>query len=161
MTVNVEVGGVNANSYVTVAEADAYFDIMFGKDLWIDADPYDKDGLVVLASKTLDQYMIWFGERATSEQSMEWPRIDVPYVGIPQRLKEACFELAFHILTNGGISFTNQNVDAVKIGPISVDFSAGAIDSGIPNFIERMLSSLGSPLMTGNTTISVAKVVRT
>lgn len=159
MAVIVEVGGSESNSYITVSEADAYLAAMFGKDDWQDADPYDKDLIVVTASRTLDQYMEWDGRRASESQSMEWPRIDTPFTGIPKRLKDACCELSYVILTKG-LSFESQTINAVKVGPISVDFSADSVDAGIPTFIEKMVQNFGSPLITGANAITTARVTR-
>lgn len=158
-TVVADVGLATANSYVTVAEADAYFSDSFGRPLWITpATTADvKATLVVYASRLLDQYMEWAGSRATDTQSMEWPRIGaydrfgamIPSDQIPKQVKYAVFELAYYALENNGLSFADQTIDSVKVGSIQVEFTPKSTDAGIPKFIENLLSGLGMPIIVG------------
>ncbi len=160
--VNAEVGSPEANSYVTVAEADAYFGDAFGKSLWATLDAAVKASLVITSSRTLDQYISWNGQKATTEQSMEWPRIytceavDV----IPIKVKYATYELAYYMSENDGLSFSNQTVDSVKVGPVAVDFTARSTDAGIPSFIENLIASLGSSIIPDASSVRMAKLVR-
>lgn len=162
-TVIADVGAANANSYVTVAEADTYFGDSFGKDLWAPADTATKESLVITASRTLDLYIAWVGEQATDTQSMEWPRSGTSYEEdeIPSRVKYAVYELAYYMLENNGISFGGQTVDSVKVGPIAVDFTARSTDAGIPSFIESMLGGLGTPIIFDGSQVRMAQLVRT
>ncbi len=156
-------GATDANSYTTVAEADAYFGDSFGRGLWTTASASDKEALVITASRTLDQYILWIGQKATVDQAMEWPRKGTPYASdvIPSKVKYATFELAYFTLENGGLSFAQQTVDSVKVGPVSVDFSKNSTDAGIPSFIESLIGDLGSPIIVGGSTVRMAKLERT
>lgn len=160
MLLNADLGSDLANSYVTVAEADSYFSSAFKKDSWANADPVDKSALLITASRTLDQFMEWEGSKASETQSMEWPRNGAGFSGIPKRIKDATFELAYYILGNNGLSFMNQTIDSVKVGPISLGFTPSSVDAGIPEFIEKMLQSIGSPILTGGKAPVMAKLVR-
>lgn len=156
-TVVADVGLDTANSYVTVAEADAYFSDSFGRPLWANATNDAKATLVVYASRLLDQYMEWAGIKATDTQSMEWPRIGaydrfgavIPSDQIPKQVKYAAFELAYYVLENNGLSFADQTIDSVKVGSIQVEFTPKSTDAGIPKFIENLLSGLGMPIIVG------------
>lgn len=183
-TVIADVGAANANSYVTVAEADAYFGDSLGRPLWSTTSQAVKEAAVISASRTLDQYMEWLGYRVDTVQSMDWPRSGVvnPNLGysqgsyetmdvggfynwyrndeIPQKLKYATYELAYYMAQNDGLNFANQTVDSVKVGPISVDFTAKSTDSGIPSFVENMIGHLGSPVIRDGIQVGMARLVR-
>lgn len=167
-TVIADVGAANANSYVTVAEADSYFGDAFGKPLWESSDVENQEALVVTASRTLDLYILWNGQKASADQSMEWPRSRAydrfgalyPSDKIPTTVKYATFELAYYMLENGGLSFAEQSIDSVKVGSIEVDFTERSTDSGIPKFIENMIGSLGSPIIVGNNAVQNVRLER-
>lgn len=115
-------GAVNANSYVEVAEADAYFEARLALDpAWDDAD--SKEALLVMATRLIDawfrgtrtyvpasggvaaHYRIgrhWLGTIASTTQRLLWPRTGLLHDNgaailaseIPWELKDAVSELA-------------------------------------------------------------------
>ncbi|MCZ2112270.1 MAG: hypothetical protein LC131_00250 [Anaerolineae bacterium] len=167
-TVIATVGASDANSYVTVAEADAYFAEQFGYSAWDLVVQADREACVITASRSLDSYMVWAGQRATDVQSMEWPRsgsydrygnpIDDDV--IPNVLKQAVFETAFIILTKGGLEFGGRRYDKVKVAVVDVTFSRSQDSSGIPKYIEELLSGLGLPLLQRDGEMSVVRLER-
>ena len=165
--VDATVGGADSNSYITVEEADQYFGNAFGKSAWGSASGDDKARLVITSSRYLDQYLDWYGEKSNPEQAMDWPRSGV-YSGssivdsstIPNRVRYAACELAYHLLQNGDLSFGNQTIDSVKLGSMNVAFSAGGTDPGLPANIESLLQSLGTPTFIGATIARSVNVVR-
>ena len=101
MALNATLGAIDANSYVTSAEADAYFDDRMHSSAWdnvADGDPF-----LISASRMLDWYVKWKGSKSTATQSMLWPRSDVIRPDgteidddvLPPEVKIAGFELAF------------------------------------------------------------------
>lgn len=168
-TVIATVGAADANSYVTVAEAGSYFSDSFGKGRWATASQATREALVITASRSLDQYLEWNGQKTDEAQSMEWPRkgttgkSGIAYADdtIPMPVKFATYELAYYILENNGISFSDQTVDEVKVGSIEVVFSPRSTDVGIPNFIESLVSHIGTPQMASGNQVRMAKLVRT
>ena len=94
-------GAVDANSYVTSAEADAYFEDRMHSSAW-DAVS-DSDPLLISASRMLDWYVKWKGSKSTTTQSMQYPRTGVIRPDgteidddvLPPEIKIAVFELAF------------------------------------------------------------------
>lgn len=167
-TVDASVGTPTANSYVLVAEADAYFEASFGRSLWAPATPEDKATLVVNASRALDSFMEWAGYKASQTQSMEWPRTGTydkagfAYASdaIPMPVKFAVYELAYYMLSNGGLNFAEQSVDRVKVGPVDVEFTKGGVDSGIPKYVEALIAHIGDPVLAGGLSMYTAKVIR-
>ena len=89
----------NSNSYVTVAEADAYFSLR-GVTQWGPLTEQKKHASLVLATEYIDSVFgqRFIGNKFSSEQSLQWPRLvqcsdATPYY--PEELKRACFEYAF------------------------------------------------------------------
>lgn len=152
-----DVGAVNANSYVTVAAADTYFSDSFGRSLWASSSQENREAAVITASRSLDMYMTWEGYQATTSQSMEWPRNGASdktgrsYANdiIPGPVKFATFELAYYIIENGGLSFAQQSIDRVKVGPVDVEFTPQSVDAGIPSFVENLISHIGRSDLVG------------
>lgn len=167
-TVVVDVGSSTANSYATVAEADAYFESAYGRTLWLSIDEEDKGRLLISASRYLDQFIDWAGYRYGPTQSMAWPRTYVeihdhhfPNNEIPNTVKVATFELAYHMFESGTpLSFDGQAVDRVKVGPIDVEFSKGAIDEGLPKFIEDLVGAFGTPIRRSDNRVRVVRLIR-
>jgi hypothetical protein len=99
-------GGVNSNSYVTLIEAEDYFEDRMHSSAWTNVT--DQEPFLISASRMLDWYVKWKGSKTTSEQSMLWPRIGVVRSDgtvidsniIPSEVKIAVFELAFSNINN-------------------------------------------------------------
>lgn len=167
-TVIATVGASNANSYATVAEADSYFSDSFGRSLWSQTTQANREAAVITASRYLDQYMTWTGQRATSDQAMEWPRINTfdktgrPYAIdiVPGPVRFATFELAYYIVENGGLSFASQSVDRVKVGPVDVEFTQNSVDEGIPSFVENLVAHIGSSDVAGPGSARSVRLIR-
>jgi len=100
MALNDTLGAVDANSYVNLAEADAYFEDRMHSSAW-DAVT-DQEPMLISASQMLDWYIRWKGVKATSEQSMLWPRsgairpdgTEIADDVLPPEVKTAVYELA-------------------------------------------------------------------
>lgn len=75
-TVTVEngIGVANANSYVSLSDADVYFGTRLFSDVWTSAVEATKQKALIQAARTLDNYIAWFGVKADSDQTMQWPR---------------------------------------------------------------------------------------
>jgi len=103
MALNATLGASDANSYVTQAEADAYFADRMHSSAWTAlTDDAVKEGLLITSSQMLDWHVKWKGVRATTTQFMLWPRkevirpdgteIDIDV--LPPEVKTAVFEQA-------------------------------------------------------------------
>jgi len=163
LSIDASVGTLTANSYVTIAEADAYFANHISSDSW---DTYtQRSALLINASRLLDHYMDWNGTPVNNEtiQSMGWPRYDVYDVDsdiIPQRVKNATFELANYIAGNSGISSDLAEVNKIKVGPITIDLDSEGSGYLLPPQISRILSNLGAPKTLPKNGVSVVSLTR-
>lgn len=111
---------VNADSYVTVEFADNYFSAR-GVSSWVALTVTQKEQFLIRATDFIDNIYQWYGKKATSEQSLRFPRINlVDYEGnviegIPTCLKQAVCDAAQ--LVSGGTELfqtKNENGDVVS-----------------------------------------------
>jgi len=118
-------GGPDANSYVTLAEADAYFAGNTHVTDWNNHSDALKEAALIQATQWLD-YLNWSGKVCTTTQRLNWPRKDVTCMGreavctmIPLQVKQAAYELAFKLVHDpdaitGGVRGNGIATGAVK-----------------------------------------------
>lgn len=136
-TIDATLGGANSNSYVTEAEADAYWSTQL-YDTWTAATSDDKQRALIQATDRIDKED-FYGDRkdVTTPQRLKFPRtgldkidgIDINDV-IPRQIKEATYELAKYLLTtdmNGIQTVTTQTKKKKKVSSLEIEY---AIDSG-------------------------------
>lgn len=151
-------GGLTSNSYVTVAEAADYVNIYVldeaARDVWLDLDTDDKSRLLIQATRQLDWYFCWQGERTNQQQALEWPRYQVyrdsypiPQDEIPWEIKHATIEEALWLQTIGDNTplAGNALIDEVEVGEIRVNFNEKANQSKIyvPDKIAAIINGFG------------------
>lgn len=96
-------GASDANSYVTLAEAEIYFADRMHVSAWDALEDAVKSALLVSASQMLDWYVKWKGVKSTTAQSMLWPRTgairpdgtEIDSDVLPSEVKTAVYEQAF------------------------------------------------------------------
>lgn len=127
----------DAEAYASVAEADSYHSKR-GNDLWATMTTAEKEE----ALRRSADYMVanwrfsWLGMRVDMHQALDWPRWDVPvtdggpYGGwfilntvVPTEVKNANAELAFSAAQGDLDENLDQDLKAVKVGPIAIDFN--------------------------------------
>lgn len=147
-------GAANANSYLTLAEAQTYFDSRAPLAGWEDAD--DQSALLIMATRTIDMllsgtrryvpgtkgqagyYVIgsrWSGAPTDGVQALAWPRTGmlnrngfaIASNVIPQDLKNAVAELAGALGTKD-LLLDDANavagITSVKAGSVAVSFDS-------------------------------------
>ena len=171
VTIDATVGGANANSYITLAEADAFVEAMvLSTDAaqWDSGNTDSRNRALTAAAQRLDRER-FLGARTNDTQALQWPREGVrkpdTYVRsytsgfpfrltedyytnteIPDQVKRAQIELAVYLHNNkDGISLSGLNdYKNVKIGSIDVTpDKAGAVGADhVPPMFERYLTGL-------------------
>lgn len=152
-------GAANANSYVTLVEAEAFLDNRIGSDEWFTSSLQEQ--ALIQACFILDQFD-YIGDRATTTQALEWPRVindeyelghdTFPYGAtvIPPKLKNAQCEIAFWLVQTGGIVAAGT-IDSMTIGDdVQIKYASGSSASvtasvditGIPLQAARFLKGL-------------------
>lgn len=154
----VETGDIvpGANSYVSVDFADAYHSDR-GNESWSDLTTEEKQYALVRATDYLDQAYAgrWKGEPLTDTQALAWPR---EVVGIPDKLKQACCQLALEALGGDLNPTQGQTVKREKVDVIEVEYMTGQ-EGGRTGTRRPAIDQLLYGLITGGSALN-AKVVR-
>ena len=171
VTIDATAGGANANSYITLAEADTFVEAMISSSdvsKWTTGNDDTRNRALTAAAERLDRER-FLGARATNTQARQWPRTGVrkpdTYVNtyatgfpfrisedyftdteIPDQVKRAQIELAVYLKNNvDGISLGGlEDFKSVKIGSLQVTpDKTGAIGADrVPPMFERYLTGL-------------------
>ena len=182
MTLIVEIGASNSESYATVAEADLYFSNR-GEATWAALTEPQKEQNLRKATDYMTQIyrLRWKGSRVTVDQSLDWPRAYVersdlkpqasfsndflygiytyPDNVIPNEVKNACIELALKA------SAGELSPDIERTGNVIAESVSGAVavqysDKSTPRFVVyRAIDNILAPLLKGagtNFTVSRA-----
>lgn len=113
----------NANSYIESTYADTYFSDR-GKTEW--ATLTNKDALLIQATDFIERvyFGLWKGTRLTTTQNTEFPRlIEGVDVGLPERLKQACSELALKANSGELLPDVEQRIIKEKVAVIETTYS--------------------------------------
>lgn len=151
MTIVATVGASNANSYVDLAYANAYFTSRLGSSAWSGTNE-DKEAALLQSTILLDRMFDWDGTRAEEAQSLRWPRVEaydpdgfeISDDIIPTPVKQAECELALYIITNNGYAGESRSIDRMRIGPIMMDFDNSASALPIPSTVIDLLNGYGT-----------------
>ena len=171
VTIDATAGGANANSYITLAEADTFVEAMISSSdvsKWTTGNDDTRNRALTAAAERLDRER-FLGARATNTQARQWPRTGVrkpdTYINsyatnfpfrisedfftdteIPDQIKRAQIELAVYLKNNvDGISLGGlEDFKSVKIGSLQVaPDKTGAIGADrVPPMFERYLTGL-------------------
>lgn len=102
-------GAINANSYPSLAEANAYTETLLHATDWLNSNDDNKKAALVWATRILDQQIDWYATRATETQSLRIPAVwkiddpdgyEISETIVPQFVKNATSELAKHLITS-------------------------------------------------------------
>jgi hypothetical protein len=123
-------GAVDANSYETLVEAQAYFDAHLYASAWASADQATKEKALIMAARLLDAWFEWTGGASTSTQALGWPRTgmlsrngyEIADDAIPQDLKNA-----------------QSGITEVKAGPVAVKFKEAIERKVVPDVVRELI----------------------
>ena len=79
-TIDATLKGASANSYVTLAEAEAYFETVPHDEHWTGSDDA-KNRVLITATRYLDAFE-YYGKRCSTTQALKWPRKDYKVDGV-------------------------------------------------------------------------------
>jgi hypothetical protein len=155
----------DADSYVTIAYADAYHSAR-GNVAWAAKTAADKEAALRKATDHMGQTYraLWKGYRKDATQTLDWPRMEVylepfvygalgdyPYLVsntiVPEEVKRACAELALRVSAGTVLSpDLTRAKSAVSVGEISVTYDDAS--SEYPRF--RSVDAVLAPYLTGS-----------
>ncbi len=142
-TIDATLAGATANSYVTLASADTYFETVPDSSTWVDKSTDAKNRALISATRWIDA-LSFYGDRCTETQSLKWPRENYKVDGIalactliPAPIKVATYELA-RALVNDTSSITGSTgttgiYDQVELGDLKVKYKDSSTTSGVIN----------------------------
>lgn len=144
----------NANSYLTVAEADDILAIDFRQNaIWSALSEPDKELMLASATRYLDDNYQWFGKQTEPRvQPIKWPRTGMRdaegnYIGInviPGELKRATAQLAVWLRTNdGNDQLDSAGVRRFRSEEVEIEWQDGYYGRVAPEFLSRLLICFG------------------
>ncbi len=140
-TIDATVAGASANSYVTLAAADAYFETTPDSATWTDKTTDQKNRALISATRWIDA-LSFYGDRCTETQALKWPRknytvdgIDLSCTVIPTEVKTATYELARALANDTdaitGSTGTTGLYDEVELGDLRVKYNKSSQSVGL------------------------------
>ena len=172
-TINATVKGENANSYVTLAEANDYFDTSPDSSTWTNKTDDQKKRSLISATRWIDTF-VFYGDRCDDGQALKFPRnnyqvdgVELACTKIPNNIKYAQYELA-RALANDTDAITGTtgkegNISEAKLGDLEVKFNTTTQNTGSVNNIMDVYpwlqSYLGAYMLGGAGSYQV-RVVR-
>ena len=142
-TIDATVGGASANSYVTLAAANTYFETVPDSSTWTDKTDDQKNRALISATRWIDA-LNFYGDRCDDTQALKWPRdnytvdgIDLACTLIPDGIKNATYELARSLANDTdaitGSTGTTGIYDEVALGDLKVKYNKSSQTSGLIN----------------------------
>lgn len=144
-------GRADAESYASVAQADAYHAAR-ANTAWAPLDATLKEALLRRAS----EYMVgqyrerWKGQRTTSAQALDWPRygVELEDVGsnvasdlVPAEVRNSCIILALESNSGPLAPPLKRAVKEKVIGPIKTVYADGAPEYVRYRAVDQMLAA--------------------
>ena len=172
-TINATLKSETANSYVTLSEANDYFDTSPDSSTWTNKTDDQKKRALISATRWIDT-LVFQGDRCDEDQALKFPRtnyqvdrVELSCSTIPNNIKYAQYELARALANDTGAitgtTGTEGNFSEVKIGDMQVKYNTDSQGVGsINNILDVypwLQSYLGAYMLGGAGTYQM-RVVR-
>lgn len=142
----------DADSYISLADADAYHTAHGSPAAWTAATDATKESALRMATVWLDAHFRWIGVIFDGDQALGWPRsgaVDrerrvLSSDIVPTRVAEACAHLALYHLSAALDAALERGdmVQSVTVGPVSIVYADGAPPGTSMPYIRAMLSGI-------------------
>ena len=171
-TINATIKSETANSYVTLAEANSYFETVPDSSTWTNKTDDQKNRALISATREIDN-LVFYGDRCDEDQALKFPRtnyqvdrVELSCSTIPNNIKYAQYELARALANDtGAITGTtgkDGNFSEVKLGDIEVKYNTDSQGTGsINNILDVypwLQSYLGAYMLGGAGTFQLRAV---
>ena len=162
-TINATIKDANANSYVTLAEANTYFETVPDSSTWDNKTDDQKKRSLISATRWIDSF-VFYGDRCDDGQALKFPRnnyqvdgVELACSTIPVNIKYAQYELARALANDSeamtGNVGTDGNIEEVKLGDIQVKYNIQSQGTGsVNNVLDKypwLQSYLGAYMLGG------------
>ena len=144
-TITATLSSTSANSYVTLAEANTYFETVPDSTTWDDKTVDQKNRALIAATRWIDTF-VFYGDRCDNGQALKFPRnnykvddVELACTAIPNDIKYAQYELA-RALANDTSAITGTtgkdgNFEEVALGDLRVKYNTESQGTGSINNI--------------------------
>lgn len=161
MALIIETGAIvpGANSYVSVAEADAYLAYSAQRAAWNVLNEADKEANLVQAARALDVSVTWKGKPVESTQPRAWPRKcivingeEFPSDQVPSQVKQAQMELAALMMQGDRTADPDSaGISSLSVGKgaLSVEFDKTTTPTILGPVIPSMISIFSNGTIGG------------
>lgn len=165
LTVEDGTGKADAQSYISVADADTHFSAR-GITLWDTMLTAEKEQALTRATDYLVQVYRtrWLGDRVSATQALDWPREGVEVDGfevasdvVPAEVERACAEMAFKAASGELAADIERLTKRERVGPIEVEYS----DNVLPYKVYRAIDNLLAPFLVNQGSRAFRQVIRT
>lgn len=160
-TIDATVGSEDANAYLTIAEANAYFETHSYAATWDDASDDDKCRALQTATRQLDSSFEFVGSVSSSTQALLWPRDEVvgpngydePSDAIPVRIQQATAELAQQLLASNRQADSEtetEGIQRLRLGAgLEIYFKSSVTAKPIPDVVATLVGPYGRLMAKG------------
>jgi len=171
-TITATLSSATANSYVTLAEANTYFETVPDSTTWDNKSDDQKNRSLIAATRWIDSF-VFFGDRCDHGQALKFPRnnyqvddVELACSAIPVNIKYAQYELARALANDtdamtGNVG-TNGNIAEAKLGDLAVKYNVASQGTGSVNNIMDVYpwlqSYLGAYMIGGAGTFQMRAV---
>lgn len=173
LTVEDGTGLHNANSYVSVDDANTFNNQRPFATAWLAVGLEDKKRAIIMATRLLDEHIDWYGQSKKSHnlslgtndrQSLSWPRsgvfdpdgFTIDQDTMPDFIKDATAEFArFLAGEDRTLDPSTAGFSKIQLGSLSVDIDAQDRSGVLPRGVMHIVAPYGNPRFRGS-----AKLVR-
>ena len=167
-------GRSDANSYASVADADAYHEGHLYASAWTGATSPDKEKALVMATRLIDAEYQFGGVRAVSGQALQWPRVSCldpdaddellsgRYVRsnvVPRGVSDAACEMARELLVADRTAAPpGEGLKYENVGTTQTGYDKSDTRPVISHVAQAMLAKYGSLLKSGSGAVRLVRV---
>ena len=142
-TITATLKGETSNSYVTLAEANTYFETAPEESTWDDKSDDQKNRALISACRWIDT-LNFLGDRCDNDQALKWPRnnyhvdnVELVCTAIPKGIKYAQYELARALANDTDAMTGNTGTEGVakevELGELKVKYNEASLATGNVN----------------------------
>lgn len=147
ITIDSTPNGENANSYISIEDANTYYSYHLYASAWDDADLETQIKALIMSTRILDENFQWLGSRTTTTQALGWGRTDVEYDGeivdsltVPKAIQNATAEFTRHLLV---ADLTDEpdgkGLNKLEVGSVKLSFDKRDTATVLPTIVQGML----------------------
>ena len=150
MVVETGSGLSTANSYCSVDNADTYHEKHLYATNWTSATDDNKEIALMMATRLLDELVIWNGYRNTTTQALMWPRTAVydregyafSSASVPSWLVQATAEFARQLIAEDRTADPNRDLvgfKEIKVGDLQLKVDSYKAKGAMPAAVWSMV----------------------